>query len=208
MRSSFICLFVLTMLGAAHAADNETATAPETLKPGQVLRGTFTEQRTLQGFAKPITSSGTFVLVPGRGLIWNTQMPFATTTVINADGIVEYVKGQEAVRLSSTRLPGLARLYDVLGGAVTGDTASLASVFALKRDASAGHWRLDLTPKATSTIDATQLKSMTITGSRFVDAVDIARADNDADHIAFADQKVGLSALKPAEETLISNQRK
>src|SRR5580700_533468 len=81
--------FLLLATPAALAAD----AAPSTLKASEILRGRFVQDRQLAGFAKPLQTEGTFVLVPGRGLIWRASTPFQSTTVITPDGIVGQVNG-------------------------------------------------------------------------------------------------------------------
>ena len=58
----------------------------QTLEVGQVLRGHFVQERHLKGFNAPLRTEGSFVLAPGKGLIWRAEKPFAVTTVITAAG--------------------------------------------------------------------------------------------------------------------------
>src|SRR5688572_2926077 len=66
------------MLGAALAAALVQSAAMSqaqtlTLAGGEVLRGRFTQQRFLQGFNAPLTSTGSFILAPGRGVLWRAE---------------------------------------------------------------------------------------------------------------------------------------
>jgi len=88
------------------------------LQAGQVLRGRFVQERHLQGFNAPLRSEGRFVLAAGKGLIWRAEKPFAVTTAISPAGLAQEVGGNETMRLPSSRLPFLSRLYDMLGGAL------------------------------------------------------------------------------------------
>ena len=99
---------------------------PAALKAGDVLRGRFVQERHMQGFAKPIRSEGTFLVAPGRGLIWRAESPFAVTTVVTPSGLVQSVNGAETTRLAAARLPFLTRLYDMMGGALAGDWQALS----------------------------------------------------------------------------------
>lgn len=171
--------------------------APETVLPGQVLRGHFVQMRQLTGFAKPLRSEGSFVLAPGRGLIWRGEKPFPATTIITADGILQLANGQEAMRLSSSKLPGLAQLYSVLGAALSGNTNPLRQSFAVSQSSDANGWRVELNPLNTQSM--TQLKGLILKGGRYVVSVDVERNGGDADHITFSEQKVTKGDLTSDE---------
>src|SRR5215475_1777275 len=73
--------WILGALGSGWAGPPVEGTAR--LREGQILRGHFEQERHLEGFQAPVKSTGTFLLVPGRGLVWRTEAPFAVTTVIS-----------------------------------------------------------------------------------------------------------------------------
>jgi hypothetical protein len=164
--------FLLSATPDGAAAD----VTPQTLKSGEILRGRFVQERQLAGFAKPLRTTGTFALVPGRGLIWRALTPFQDTTVITPDGILGQVNGRETMRLPASRVPGLGHLYEVLGGAVSGNTAPLEQTFDVKRS------------------------DLTVTGHRFVDSVEVDKDGGDIDRLSFLDQTV-VAAPPSADET-------
>jgi hypothetical protein len=147
--------FLLSATPDGAAAD----VTPQTLKSGEILRGRFVQERQLAGFAKPLRTTGTFALVPGRGLIWRALTPFQDTTVITPDGILGQVNGRETMRLPASRVPGLGHLYEVLGGAVSGNTAPLEQTFDVKRSDLPESWRLLLTPLHPDNPAMSQIKS-------------------------------------------------
>jgi hypothetical protein len=178
----------------------------QTVAVGQVLRGHFVQDRHLQGFARPLRSEGSFVLVPGTGLIWRGEKPFANTTVITSGGIVQLAGDREAMRLPASQLPGLSRLYDVLGSALSGNIAPLRQTFAVEQKSDADQWRILLTPLQTST--AAQLKSLTLAGHQFVETVEIDRGGGDVDHISFSDQAVSRAEPTADEKALLQTLHK
>jgi hypothetical protein len=190
-------------LGAARAAD----ATPQTIAPGQALRGHFVQDRQLAGFSKPLRSEGTFVLVPGKGLIWRGEKPFANTTIISPDGILQIANGQEAMRLPASRLPGLSHLYEVLGAAVSGNIKPLQQTFAVKQSGGA-EWRILLTPLHPDSPAMAQMKSLTLLGTHFVDSVEVDKGGGDIDRITMLDQVVGSAQLSADEEALFAALRK
>jgi hypothetical protein len=178
---------------------------PRTLNAGEMLRGRFVQERELAGFAKKLRSEGHFVLISGRGLIWSAEIPFKNTTVITAGGILQMVNGQEAMRLPASRLPVVSRFYDVLSGALSGDTRALEHDFTVARSADATRWHLQLSPARPNDPVLGQVKTIAVSGSTLVDQVDISKAEGDADHLRFLDQVVAPIALTAAEIALLDS---
>jgi hypothetical protein len=200
--AAVLCVAALCLLGSAARA----SMALQTVAVGQVLRGHFVQDRQLQGFAKPLRSEGSFVLAPGAGLIWHGEKPFANTTVITSDGIVQLAGNQEAMRLPAAQLPGLSRLYDVLGSALSGNIAPLRQTFAVEQKSDGDQWQIVLTPLGASA--AVQLKALTLAGHHFVETVEIDRGGGDVDRISFSDQVVDRAEPTPDEKALLQTLHK
>jgi hypothetical protein len=194
----------LLLAVAAPTAARAQEARPQVLREGQQLRGRFTQERRLQGFARPLRSEGDFLLLPGRGLIWRGTAPFASTLVITQGGILQLLDGREAMRLPASRAPGLGQFYQVLAGAMSGDPANLGQVFNVGWQADASQWQLTLTPRRADDPALASIASITVRGERLVDAVEVRKANGDADLMAFHDQQVGPAAPDAAEQALLS----
>ncbi len=192
MRRFLLALLCLFPLATQAAGPNGV------LETGQVLRGRFVQQRHLKGFSAPLRSEGRFVLAPGKGLIWRAETPFAVTTVITAAGLVQNVGETETIRLPSARLPFLARLYDMLGGALAGDWRALAGDFEVTRSGDDEAWRVVLSPRRRDDAGI-PFRSIIAKGARYVETVDIAKADGDSEDLAFLDQALSAGPLSADE---------
>lgn len=173
-----------------------------TIPQGQVLRGRFVQERHLAGFAAPLKSEGRFLLAPGRGLIWSVEQPFAVTTVISPGGLIQEMQGNETMRLPAARLPALAKLYGMLGGALTGDWRGLETVFDVAREGSPDAWRLTLTPRRADD-PAMPFRAIALRGGRFVDQVELRKPDQDFDRLVFLDQALSAEGPTAAERKLL-----
>ena len=133
---------------AAWVGDGAPAAQAQSLglASGEVLRGRFTQQRFLQGFNAPLTSSGSFIVAPGRGIVWRGEAPFAIVTVMGPGGLVQRVAGGATTHYPASRLPAIARLYEIFAAALSGDWQKLAAVFEVQRDGTANDWTATLTP--------------------------------------------------------------
>jgi hypothetical protein len=194
---------LVLMLIATCAARAVLAGEPQKLSPGQVLRGQFLQVRQMEGFSAPLKTSGDFILAPGQGLIWRAKHPFAMTTVMTANGISQKSGSVEMLSLPSSKAPFLAQLYDILGGALAGDTRMLEQHFDLVQDKNADGWRLALMPRP-ETSASLAVREIVIDGSRFVDHVAIHKGSGDRDDLTFTGQSLNDSPLSAAEVDLLA----
>ena len=158
-----------------------------TLASGEVLRGRFTQQRFLQGFNAPLTSTGSFILAPGRGVVWRGEAPFALVTVMGPGGLVQRVAGGATTHYPASRLPAIVRLYEIFGAALSGDWRKLESVFAVKREGTESDWKVTLTPLRGGE-GGLPLRQVLVQGGRYVDSVEVMRVNGDWDRIEFSQQ--------------------
>lgn len=188
-RRLLLALAVLLLCAAAPAPQ------PGALKPGEAIHGRFVQERHLAGLSSPLRSEGSFVLAAGRGLIWRGEKPFNTVVVITPAGILQTVNGAEVQRLAASRLPFLARFYDMLSGALSGDWSTLTHEFTVTRSGEGDNWKMMLTPARADDPAAAQLKLITVTGAKFVDAVEIRRVNGDWEHLTFLQQVLSAAPL-------------
>lgn len=168
------------------------------LAEGQVLRGQFLQERHLQGFDNPLRSEGRFVLAPGHGLIWQTEKPFAITTVITAAGLAQEVNGNQTLKLEAAKLPFLNQLYDMLSGALTGEWAKLEAGFVVTRKGDDQHWQVSLKPRNADD-PGMPFTAIDVTGSQFIDEMLLTKPNGDFDKLSYHDQAVSDQPLTAAE---------
>lgn len=192
-----IALASLICIGAADVRMGPTLTA------GQTLHGRFVQERHLQGLASTLKSSGTFVLAPGKGLIWRIEEPIQTITVITPAGVRQIVNSSEVQRVDSAKVPFIAHFYDMLNGALMGDWAAMRHDFAVETTGDRGAWRTVLTPLRPDDPIAGMLASIEITGGTMVNSVYINRTNGDSEHMAFLDQTVSSAALSGDDARLL-----
>lgn len=198
-----LALAVLTLLPrSVGAADGGTGPS-RSIASGSTLHGAFVQERRLQGFKAPLISEGRFTLAPGQGLVWRSEKPFAVTTVITAAGLVQEVDGTETVRMPAARLPFLAKLYDMLGGALAGDWSALDKEFTVVRQGNDRAWRVELRPRVAADPVSMPITTIRLTGGLFVDQVEIVREGGDSDVLHFADQTLSQAPPSPEETRLL-----
>lgn len=184
--------------GALGALSLLLAVGPEhTLAGGAILRGSFVQERHLSGFNAPLISTGHFILVQGRGLLWRVEQPFAVTTAITPAGLMQQVDGTDSMHLSAAAMPFLSHLYRMLGGALGGDWTGLDTDFTVVRSGDADHWQVLLTPRHPEDSMAMPYASIVASGGRFIETVTLSKPGGDGDILRFADQSLDSGPLPP-----------
>ena len=207
-RVYFAVCCVTLLVGAVAPCRAAPPVETTRLQEGQILRGRFEQERHLEGFQTPVKSSGTFLLAPGRGLVWRTEEPFAVTTVISPAGLMQEVRGRETMRMPTAKLPFMSKLYAILSGTITGDWSALASAFNVVRTPEANGWSLQLTPLNPDDPNL-PIKSIRARGGRLLDQIELVKPHGDRDHLVFLDQKIETARPAAHEAALLeaANQR-
>jgi len=192
--------WILGALGSGWAGPPVEGTAR--LREGQILRGHFEQERHLEGFQAPVKSTGTFLLVPGRGLVWRTEAPFAVTTVISPAGLMQEVRGRETMRMPAAKLPFMSKLYAMLSGTMVGDWSALTSAFNVVRIPEAKGWSLRFTP-LTAGDPTLPVQAIQARGHKFLDEIELVKPNGDRDRLVFLDQKIETARPAAHEAALL-----
>jgi hypothetical protein len=196
-QSLAVVMAALITNGASHGRAQSL-----TLASGEVLRGRFTQQRFLQGFSAPLASTGSFILAPGRGVVWRGETPFALVTVMGPGGLVQRVAGGATTHYPASRLPAIVRLYEIFGAALNGDWQKLTSVFDVRRDGTDNDWKVTLTPLRSGE-GGLPLRHVVVRGGRYVDSVEVVRLNGDWDRVEFSQQAPSRAPLDAETSELL-----
>lgn len=152
----------------------------QVLQKPQHIQGQFTQQRQLKSLSKPMTTSGQFVLLPQKGLLWQMQKPFTNTIRVRADGIKQW-NGQTWVSPNKSAQTQQVQLFlDLLAG----NTQNLEKQFHLALSGSTNQWTLRLTPK---TILMKQIfTQINITGDNMVRKIELQEKQGDTTTMQFS----------------------
>jgi Outer membrane lipoprotein carrier protein LolA-like len=197
---------IMVLTGTLTTASMVRAAAPVAgmtpVRQGEVLRGRFKQIRELKGFDAPLQSNGSFVVAPGRGLIWRVEAPFPMATIMSASGLLQDVNGKEAMRVPANKMPFIAKLYDMLGGALSGDLEALSSSFVITREAEAKGWRFRMVPKNAGDPNM-PLKSIVVRGQAFVEEVQMVKDNGDKELLVLIEQKATKGELAADEVAML-----
>jgi hypothetical protein len=198
-----VSALLLLWSGVLGAATSDAMDAVrQRLADAPLIRGEFLQTRRLAGFQHPLISSGEFVLARGRGVLWRTAQPFASTLVVTADALeTRDAQGQITARLDAHNQPALRAINDALLALLSGDPTPLAQHFSIETELSGDSgWVLRLTPE--DSLLARQLQRVSLSGERFVNEVHLTESGEDGTDITFSEQSAD-GALTPEEQALL-----
>jgi len=197
-----IATAALLAAGMAGTARADDIPSPATIGTEQYLGGSFTMDRHLDGFEKPLTSNGDFVLSPANGLVWRTLAPFPGTTILDDHGITRIDDQGNHDELA--RGDQFRQFVELISAVLAGNWQPLEQRFDIaKATTEHGAWQVILTPKDGSTIQ-NQISKITATGTDFVENVRLEKPTGDHDAITLSDQSLQGLPLPPEFADLLT----
>jgi len=185
IRTFVRCLAALAAVlsGSAAAVERQPI-----MGPSEVLRGSFEQERHLEGFREPLRSSGVFSLSPQGGIIWRVETPFPIVTVITPAGLIQESEGVTLTQLPGARMQGLFGITNILNNVLIGDWSALNAEFEVATSEEQGGWRIEAKPR--EAFLRSLIAQISISGVRFADRVEIRRPGGDFDRLIFRDQSI------------------
>lgn len=153
----------------------------------QMLRGTFQQEKQVQGFKNPLRSTGKFLIARSHGVVWTTQKPFPSELAITRDRILNRAAdGSQQVEADARQQPGLRQVNALMFALMSGDVKALSNYFDPQPTLLAGNsWRLVLRPKANAMRKL--FTQITLEGDRYVRQVNIEEHSGDRTTLQFSE---------------------
>lgn len=184
----------------AHAATTAPiAQIQSVLAKPDSMCGRFDQAKQLVGIKKPLLSSGRFCVVAGKGVLWRTLQPFASTLRLTPDEIVQMQGDRVAMRLDAKQEPVVKMINSVLFSLLAGDLGQLDQVFIIEGslDSKSRLWKVALQARQPALAKA--IGAIDLEGGEYVRKVVMNEAGGDHTEILFSDIRTGASSLTPEE---------
>lgn len=147
-----------------------------------VVRGQFTQLKTVQGFKQPLKSSGDFVVARGKGIAWQVRQPFASTLIVKPDSLLSRAAdGSVAMQMKAQDEPVLRTINAMLFAVMAADLAQLSQYFEVTGQVHSSGWKLHLVPR--DAMLAQWLQAVDLSGQQFVQEVQLQEARGDRSQI-------------------------
>lgn len=168
------------------------------LQQSPIVRGDFTQSRTLAMFEQPLVSEGSFLLERQHGLLWQQNTPFPVNLVLTQDKLRQTFANQPAQVITAKENPMAFYFSKIFLSVFHGDTEQLQSQFDLQFSLQNEHWQLVLTPKE-APLNAV-FKSIVLQGNQDIDSLVLEEIRGDKTEITFTNQTHQPESLTDAEQ--------
>ena len=167
------------------------------------IRARFTQTQTRAALKQPLVSSGSLLLVRGRGVVWHIDTPYQATYLITDGGVSEVnAAGQHVTGASphGTSGPhGVAEVSRMMRAMLGGDLSALYSQFDVQAVGTSAQWQIQLTPNQPQL--AQSIKELQMSGGDYLRTLRITLASGDVTSLDFTDS-TAVTDLTPAEQQL------
>lgn len=196
MKNFFLALLLFLPLSAAAFTLDELR---QQLAADPIVRCRFTQERRINGLARPLKSSGEMLLARGHGLWWHQQKPFPMTVLLDPQKMVQTLPGQPPQIISAEKQPQLFQFNQLLLDLFQADATTLEKSFAVSFSSADGKsWQLVLVPR-TAPIDKV-FRRITLSGSRHPETLLLEDTQNDRTTLRFLDHQTAPATLTAEEK--------
>jgi hypothetical protein len=193
-----LCALALAPAHATEPAAQELlAQVRQRVQDAPVVRGTFEQLKTVNGFKQPLRSSGDFVVARGRGIVWHVLRPYESLLVVKPDSLQSRGSdGKVTTQMRAQDEPVLRTVNAMLFAVMSADLAELSRHFEVTGQVVAKGWSLHLVPRDPTL--AQWLASVDLQGSQFVQEVKLREARGDSSVIRIL-APLAESTLRPQD---------
>ena len=190
----FILLLIALAASTANALTPEAA-VDSYFKP-QVVRGYYSQTHEMVGYPRPVTTDGTFLIVPQRVIMWEEKGLFPTKTIYRDNSFHIYQEiGLDRVFRAANPVTNIANR--VLWALFSGDFIGLRQDFIIEAEPDGFYWIMNFYPK--SSLARATIKNIRAEGSPMPYRVEFLTVSGDK-------TTIDLYGLQQSNATLTSEE--
>ena len=198
-----LSVFVATYsASSAHAYSKiELDAIANRLGAHEQLQAIFEQERVLKGFAKPLKSSGTMLIVKGKGILWHQQKPVEVAYAISDDRFVSKHGNSKAVAIDKESNEQVYYYSSMLAKLLQGDIGAIERNFVIEELLSGKQWHLKLRP-SDSTLSKV-FSMIELSGTEYISTVKLFDREGDQTEIRFSAYDYDQVDLNEYQEELL-----
>lgn len=168
----------------------------------QLLRGDFSQSKTLQIFEQPLLSSGIFLLSHQQGLVWKQTSPFPVALVLAKDKLSQQFSDQALEVIEAKDNPMVFYFSHLFLSLFKGDMNALKAQFELTLIEVKGHWVLLLKPNSAPLNKV--FSKIEIKGNKQIEGLNLVELNGDATTITFTNISTQPEQLTEQEKDVFN----
>jgi outer membrane lipoprotein-sorting protein len=166
------------------------------LSQSTLVRGEFSQVRTMQMFNHPLSTLGTFFLEHDKGLLWQQNTPFPIYLTLTKNKLRQSINGESQV-MNDSENPMAFYFTRLFLSLFKGDTKAIQENFTMTLTGSKEGWILLLTPKS-APINSV-FETIKIEGGLYLNRVVLREVRGDVTEMIFSNQSSTPSVLTEEE---------
>ncbi|MPW37183.1 outer membrane lipoprotein carrier protein LolA [Vibrio halioticoli] len=198
----WLTMALMVMSPLSYAQVTDLASLQTQLAQHDIVRGDFTQLRSIEMFAQPLRSQGTFTLSKTNGLLWQQNTPFPVNLVLTKDKLRQTFANQDPQVITAKENPMAFYFSHVFLAVFHGDTQALKEQFNIDFSVKAGTWTITLTP--TQAPLNSVFSSIVLVGTQAIDSLTLQEIRGDKTEIVFSNQTHQPENLNDAEQAQFS----
>ena len=107
----------------------------------------FTQTKQIHGIKRTFRSTGTMLLQPSRGIVWNMRTPYPSVLVVGPSYIVQQLPGRQTSRMEFGDNQVFTQISRTIEMVLAGNLAALDDAFSLSFQKEGEDWTLALVPR-------------------------------------------------------------
>ncbi|WP_028864489.1 outer membrane lipoprotein carrier protein LolA [Psychromonas aquimarina] len=196
IKNSFFAAVLMILSFSAQSVT--LADVQQKLTAHSLLRGQFTQTKTMQMFNQPLVSKGKFLLHQDQGLLWKQVDPFSVSLVLVKDKLSQQFAEQAPEVIAAKDNPMVFYFTHLFLSLFKGDVDGLTDQFEMKLSEKGDNWLLLLTPREAPLNKV--FANISIEGSDFIDVLVLSELSGDISEIKFAQQQTTPKTLSEEEQ--------
>lgn len=134
-----------------------------------VVRGDFKQTKTIAQLNREFVSVGKFVIANDKGVLWDTEKPFASRLAISETRMVQQNANGSHSEISAKDNVVFAQIAKAIQSIFSGSTSKLQAGFHIFFDRRGSNWTIGLIPREASVKKAIQ--SIELTGGTWLERI-------------------------------------
>ena len=187
MGRMIVAAALLALGPGAAAADESLARIRALLDAQPRLRAEFDQTRRSAELERPVLAHGRMLVWREAGVLWQIEQPVKMLVVLREDVTIQIDANGRRRTQRTDDDAGAARAGRILGALLNGDTATLEQWFDIAARINAQQWSIALTPRRGAV--AAFLRSMQVSGDKYVQTVAIDEVNGDSTQISFRNHR-------------------
>ena len=161
-----------------------------------VLRGKFTQSRSIKEISRPLVSNGSFVL-SDKGLYWKQEKPIIRMMIADGERLIDQIGDGPLQIIDAEKQPLVLPFSRIFLSIFRGNEAELRSNFDIEYRNQGDGWEIELAPTSYPMSEA--IDTINLGGREYIEELTVTTRSSEQTMIKFSDLRTDPNQLTEYE---------